>query len=67
MAQRHDIDIVITQQGEVHLEVKGVKGTKCMDLTKDIEEELGIVIEQEKKSEYYQQENQTEINISTGT
>ncbi|MBN2440598.1 MAG: DUF2997 domain-containing protein [Spirochaetales bacterium] len=64
MAERHDIDITISNTGEVHLEVKGIKGSRCLDITKDIEDELGIVINREKKSEFYEQVNDTDINIT---
>ena len=63
MAKRHDIDITITKKGEVHIEVKGIDGTRCLDITKDIEEELGEVLKKEKTSEYYKEVNETGINI----
>ncbi|SIQ98320.1 Protein of unknown function [Alkalispirochaeta americana] len=53
MADRHELEIVIDKDGEVSIKVEGVNGSRCVQLTKDIEEELGIVVEREKTSEYY--------------
>ena len=35
------IDIYIDKTGQVRLEVRGAKGRKCLDLTKDLEDSLG--------------------------
>ncbi|WP_018527185.1 DUF2997 domain-containing protein [Alkalispirochaeta alkalica] len=53
MAERHELEIVIDKDGEVSIKVEGVNGSRCVQLTKDIEEELGIVVDREKTSEYY--------------
>ena len=39
------IDVYIDKLGTVRLEVRGVKGQKCLDLTSDLEEVLGGEIE----------------------
>ena len=62
MAERHDLKITITETGEVQIEVEGVKGSKCLKLTEDIENELGEVISREKKSEFYQQDISSDVN-----
>jgi hypothetical protein len=64
MAKRHDLNIVITNNGKVEIEVKGVDGPLCVDITKDLEEELGVVINREKTSEYYKETNETGIKIN---
>jgi uncharacterized Fe-S cluster-containing radical SAM superfamily enzyme len=48
------IRIKILEDGSVKLEVIGVKGQRCVDLTKDLEEELGIVTKQVKTKEYHE-------------
>ena len=48
------IRIKISEDGNVSLEVIGVKGKSCVDLTKDLEEELGIVTKQVTKKEYHE-------------
>lgn len=66
MAEKHELKITITDTGEIEIEVDGIKGSRCLDITKDIEEELGVVINREKKSEYYQDETNTDINSNIG-
>lgn len=66
MAARHDLHISINQQGEVEIEVKGVDGPACVKLTREIEEELGIVSRREKTSEYFKQPTSDGLQI-TGT
>ena len=36
-----EIDVFIEKDGQVKIEVRGVKGTSCLDLTKDLETVLG--------------------------
>lgn len=53
MANRHDLEINISDSGEVEITVKGVAGTSCTEITKDLEDMLGIVTDRGKTSEYY--------------
>ncbi|MBN2532177.1 MAG: DUF2997 domain-containing protein [Spirochaetales bacterium] len=64
MAKRHDLNITITPNGKVEIEVKGVNGPMCVDITKELEEELGVVINREKTSEYYKEETEADIKIT---
>lgn len=48
-----ELEIVITPQGKVEIEVKGVQGPGCKDLTRALEDALGAVDERELKPEYY--------------
>ena len=43
-----EIQIVIDKDGRVHIEVRGVKGTTCLELTEDLEQALGGQIEARK-------------------
>jgi hypothetical protein len=36
-----EIDVFIEKDGQVKIEIRGVKGTSCLDLTKDLEAVLG--------------------------
>ena len=36
-----EIDVFIEKDGQVKIEVRGVKGSSCLDLTKDLEAVLG--------------------------
>ena len=58
------IKFTIRQDGTVTEEVMGVVGNECEDLTKRIEERLGVVERVEHKSEYYEQKQTTEENVS---
>ncbi|MEW6418555.1 MAG: DUF2997 domain-containing protein [Nitrospirota bacterium] len=50
-----EVDVFITPDGEVRYEVRGIKGKKCLDVTKDLELALGgQVISREETSEMFQ-------------
>ncbi|MCL1832891.1 MAG: DUF2997 domain-containing protein [Leptospirales bacterium] len=51
--EHHELVIEIAPDGAVKLEVQGVSGPSCMELTKDLELEIGNVLATEKKAEYF--------------
>jgi hypothetical protein len=52
-----EIEVFIDDSGEVKYEVRGVKGKKCLDLTKDLETDLGgNILLREETSEMHEQE-----------
>lgn len=53
---REELIITIDAEGDVSIRVAGVKGRKCLDLTKWLEQELGVVTDRRKTSDYYEQE-----------
>ena len=53
MAQQ-SIKFIIKQDGSVTEEVIGAQDRECRNLTKNIEEQLGVVQRVEYKPEYYQ-------------
>ncbi len=54
-----EIDVFIEQDGRVRVEVRGVKGTSCLDLTKGLEEALGGQVEaREMHAEAYEMPQQ---------
>lgn len=57
MAKKQEMEIMIDATGAVTVHVNGVKGGKCVDLTKDIEEALGVVVSRDKTGEFYQIED----------
>ena len=63
MAQQ-TIKFIIKQDGTVTEEVIGAVGNECENLTRNIEEKLGVVQRVEHKPEYYQQKQTTEENVS---
>ena len=58
------IKFTIKQDGTVTEEVIGVVGNECENLTKNIEEKLGVVQRVEHKPEYYQQKQTIEDHVS---
>ncbi len=58
-----EIEVFIDENGEVKYEVRGLKGKKCLDLTKDLEDDLGgEILLREKTSEMYEQEGERELD-----
>ena len=63
MAQQ-TIKFTVKQDGTVTEEVIGVVGNDCENLTKRIEERLGVVERVEHKPEYYEQKQTTEDHVT---
>lgn len=66
MAKKDELEISITAEGDVSINVIGAKGKKCLDLTKDLEEVLGIVTNRETKPQFYEQDTESNTFINTG-
>ena len=49
-----EIEVVISPDGQVTLEVKGAAGPGCLDLTRALEEALGSVESRTCKVEYFE-------------
>jgi Protein of unknown function (DUF2997) len=50
-----EIEVIIDKDGNVRIEVRGVKGTACLDLTRDLEAALGGEVElREMQPEAYE-------------
>lgn len=50
----HKIIVKVSPEGETEIEVNGLKGRKCADVTKQVEQALGSVKETKKKQDYFQ-------------
>ena len=61
---QQSIKFTIRQDGTVTEEVMGVVGNDCQNLTKRIEERLGVVERVEYKPEYYEQKQTTEEDVT---
>lgn len=62
MSKKEELEISISNTGEVTINVIGAKGKSCIDMTKKLEESLGIIKSFERKSEFFQQdENNTSV------
>lgn len=66
MAVKQEIEFTINPDGSVGIEVKGAKGASCTELTREIEEALGIVTNRNYTSEYYQAEETAHTTVSVG-
>ena len=60
-----EIDIFIDENGIVKLEVRGIKGKKCLNLTEDIEKLLGGEILKREFTDEYEKENQALLEEET--
>lgn len=49
------VKVRIKKDGSIEIEVEGVKGGRCLDLTKALEG-VGKVVERKKKKEFYEKE-----------
>mgnify|MGYP001563463363 FL=1 len=56
MAQKRELEITVSPEGEVSVKVKGIAGSGCLAATKFLEDVLGgEVASREHTDEYYQQ------------
>ena len=58
------IKFVIDENGEVTIDVDGVKGSSCEELTKPFEEILGATESRDYKDSYYQESEESNIQSS---
>ena len=49
-----EIEVIVSSNGTVTVEVKGQQGSGCTDLTRSLEEALGSVESRECKVEFYE-------------
>jgi len=54
LAERLEIEVLITPEGEVQLVTRGLKGQACLEETRALEAALGQVKSRTKTSEFYQ-------------
>lgn len=55
--------ITIDKRANVEIEVQGVKGAACKDITRAVEEALGKVTSTEQTGEYYEQSGGESVHI----
>ena len=60
MTEIQELDVHISADGRLSVEVRGVKGAACLEITKTLEEALGgEIIERRKTYEFDQQPNRS--------
>jgi hypothetical protein len=47
-----ELEITIQKDGKIEIQVRGVKGKTCLNLTQKIEHQLGLVEKKQLSSEY---------------
>lgn len=57
------LEFIIYPDGRVKEKVTGIVGKSCEEVTRAIEEQLGVVISTQKTSDYYQQKLESENQI----
>lgn len=66
--QIQEVEIFIAPDGKVSYEVRGVKGRKCLDITRELEKDLGgEILEREETWEMMEQEVEQEIDDKVKT
>lgn len=63
---KRDIVFDIDSDGNITITVEGVKGKDCTELTRELEESLGVVLDRTHTSEYYQDEASDRLTIKLG-
>lgn len=63
MSNKQELEISISETGEVSINVQGAKGSKCLDLTKELEDVIGTVTFREKKSSFYEQQDNEQVTV----
>ena len=52
--EMQELEIIIAADGKVSVKVAGAGGGQCLELTRPLEEALGVVEQREFTAEYYQ-------------
>ena len=56
MAETQEIELYISDEGEVKVHIKGIKGPACLKALQALQKKVGIVQSKELTSEYYEKE-----------
>ena len=67
MSEIQEIDVFVNTDGTVKVEVRGVKGQKCLALTAKLEELLGGSIVERIHTDEFQQSEQEQLQEETQT
>jgi len=67
VSKKQEMDIHIAHDGSVTINVLGAKGKSCLDITRDLEESLGVVLNRETKSSFYEQDEPQTVKVQGET
>jgi hypothetical protein len=59
--EKHEFELEIRKNGEVKVHIKGVKGKRCIDYVKFLQEVVGPVKEQNLTHEYYEPDSRAHV------
>lgn len=65
MPGKHEIELFISDDGELKVHIKGMKGSGCVKILDSLVKEIGSEKERQLTSEYYESENKNQNNIKT--
>lgn len=66
MAKKDELEITIDAEGNVSIKVVGGDGSTCVELTKELEEALGLVDKRTFTAEYYEEQVETDVQVEQG-
>jgi Protein of unknown function (DUF2997) len=52
-----EMKIIISKTGQVTIDVEGIKGSGCKNLTKAMEKAFGTTVKDKKKAEFYDEQD----------
>ncbi|MDR3200430.1 MAG: DUF2997 domain-containing protein [Spirochaetales bacterium] len=64
MTQKTELTIHIARDGSVRIELDGARGPSCLDVTRELEESLGIVTERIKKAAFFEAEAEESVTLA---
>ncbi|MDI6755231.1 MAG: DUF2997 domain-containing protein [Thermodesulfobacteriota bacterium] len=53
---KQELEIIIDENGEIQMDIKGMKGKKCLDFAQMVAKAVGELKDKKVKPEFYQQE-----------
>lgn len=63
MATNHEIEILIHPDGSIKLDIKGMKGPVCAPIIGKLAKDVGEIVEERNKPEFYQQQGQQQKKL----
>lgn len=65
MSDIQEIDVTVDRDGNVHIEVRGVRGPGCEALTAELERMLGGVVAERRHTDAYHQAADVDETVET--
>ncbi len=64
--KKQELEFSIDDDGKISIKVIGAQGAECLELTKAIEEALGVVTDRKKTPDFYVQPQQQKLEGKQG-